>query len=83
MRRRQSLGNWIVFNDSVPHEVKHDGTNPRCVLIIDIWHIDLTNIERWAITSAQKLAAMEETGLACCWILRYVVHLNLQQAKSQ
>ena len=40
--RTWSLGEWIVFDDSFEHEVWHDGPSFRLVLILDIWHPDLT-----------------------------------------
>ena len=59
---------WIIFNDSVPHEVWHNGDQPRCVLIVDVWHADLTQTERWAIGSSLKLAEMEnrKSQVSCC-----------------
>ncbi|KAG8224642.1 hypothetical protein J437_LFUL003076, partial [Ladona fulva] len=39
-------GKFFVFDDSFEHEVWHNGTSPRLVLIMDVWHPELTPKER-------------------------------------
>jgi aspartate beta-hydroxylase len=39
-------GDWLIFDDSFEHEVWHNGTSIRLVLIVDVWHPDLTDIEK-------------------------------------
>ncbi|KAK2704150.1 hypothetical protein QYM36_017592 [Artemia franciscana] len=39
-------GKIFVFDDSFDHEVWHNGTEFRLVLIVDLWHPDLTENER-------------------------------------
>lgn len=39
-------GEWLIFDDSFEHEVWHNGTSIRLVLIIDIWHPDLSDDEK-------------------------------------
>lgn len=39
-------GEWLIFDDSFEHEVWHNGTAVRLVLIVDIWHPELTEHER-------------------------------------
>nr|XP_022915654.1 aspartyl/asparaginyl beta-hydroxylase isoform X1 [Onthophagus taurus] len=39
-------GKIIVFDDSFEHEVWHNGTEYRLVLIVDVWHPELTKAER-------------------------------------
>ena len=51
--------NWresgcIVFDDSFEHEVWNPDEE-RAVLIIDVWHPDLTSDERWAV---EKIAGL-------------------------
>ena len=58
-------GQWIVFNDSMPHEVWHRGSEPRCVLIVDVWNPEITNTERWALHGCQKLASHYESQAKC------------------
>ena len=45
----------IVFDDSFEHEVWNPDAE-RAVLIIDIWHPDLTAAERWAIEHTSQLS---------------------------
>jgi len=44
-------GKIFVFDDSWEHEVWHEGTSPRLILIVDVWHPDLTEEERRTLTS--------------------------------
>ncbi|KAH8283668.1 hypothetical protein KR018_011585 [Drosophila ironensis] len=39
-------GELFVFDDSFEHEVWHNGSLPRLVLILDMWHPDLTPLQR-------------------------------------
>ena len=39
-------GEFIVFDDSFEHEVWHNGSSLRLVLIVDMWHPDLTAEEK-------------------------------------
>lgn len=38
-------GKILCFDDSFEHEVWHNGTTTRLVLIVDVWHPDLTEAE--------------------------------------
>ena len=44
--RRWHEGKVLVFDDSFEHEVWHNGTQTRLVLIVDLWHPELTIEER-------------------------------------
>ncbi|XP_068626981.1 aspartyl/asparaginyl beta-hydroxylase isoform X6 [Battus philenor] len=44
--RQWQLGKVLLFDDSFEHEVWHNGTGTRLVLIVDVWHPDLTPNER-------------------------------------
>jgi predicted ATP-grasp superfamily ATP-dependent carboligase len=46
---RWETGRCLFFDDSFEHEVWNFGDQERVVLIVDIWHPDLTMEERWAI----------------------------------
>jgi len=35
-------GKVLIFDDSFEHEVWHEGTEKRIILIVDVWHPDLT-----------------------------------------
>lgn len=39
-------GKVFIFDDSFEHEVWHNGTGTRIVLIVDLWHPELTPVER-------------------------------------
>lgn len=41
----------MIFDDSFEHEVWHNGTSPRLILIVDVWHPELTLEERKMLTS--------------------------------
>ncbi|XP_022223275.2 aspartyl/asparaginyl beta-hydroxylase isoform X9 [Drosophila obscura] len=43
-------GELIIFDDSFEHEVWHNGTRPRLVLILDMWHPDLNAAQRRSLT---------------------------------
>eukprot|EP00931_Biecheleriopsis_adriatica_P093533 TRINITY_DN67270_c0_g1_i1.p1 TRINITY_DN67270_c0_g1~~TRINITY_DN67270_c0_g1_i1.p1 ORF type:complete len:385 (+),score=68.06 TRINITY_DN67270_c0_g1_i1:64-1155(+) len=39
-------GKCVVFDDSFEHEVSHDGSDPRTVLLVNFWHPDIPP-KRW------------------------------------
>ncbi|XP_066982296.1 aspartyl/asparaginyl beta-hydroxylase-like isoform X7 [Macrobrachium rosenbergii] len=43
-------GKIIVFDDSWEHEVWHNGTTKRLVLIVDVWHPELTDYEKKSLS---------------------------------
>ncbi|XP_058054378.1 aspartyl/asparaginyl beta-hydroxylase isoform X4 [Anopheles bellator] len=43
-------GKWLIFDDSFEHEVWHNGTATRLVLIVDFWHPDLTESQRRSLS---------------------------------
>lgn len=43
-------GKFIIFDDSFEHEVWHDGTETRLVLIVDFWHPELTAHQKRALS---------------------------------
>lgn len=44
------LGKFIIFDDSFEHEVWHTGTSVRLVLILDMWHPDLTASQKQTLS---------------------------------
>ncbi|XP_063899617.1 aspartyl/asparaginyl beta-hydroxylase isoform X3 [Helicoverpa armigera] len=44
--RQWQVGKTFMFDDSFEHEVWHNGTGTRLVLIVDVWHPALTPAER-------------------------------------
>jgi hypothetical protein len=55
--RHWQPGRCLVFDDSFEHEVWHRGAEPRTVLVLDIWHPDLTPEETSAIGALMKMAS--------------------------
>jgi aspartyl/asparaginyl beta-hydroxylase (cupin superfamily) len=45
-RRAWSLGETIVFDDTIEHEAANEGSEQRAVLIFDIWHPGLSEREQ-------------------------------------
>ncbi|XP_064551834.1 aspartyl/asparaginyl beta-hydroxylase isoform X5 [Drosophila montana] len=43
-------GDLFIFDDSFEHEVWHNGTQLRLVLILDLWHPDLSAAQRRSLT---------------------------------
>ncbi|XP_058837946.1 uncharacterized protein LOC131693817 isoform X2 [Topomyia yanbarensis] len=44
-------GKWLIFDDSYEHEVWHNGTGTRLVLIVDFWHPDLSENQRKTLSA--------------------------------
>ena len=40
----------MIIDDSFEHEVWHEGTESRMVLIIDLWHPDLQEEEKKSLS---------------------------------
>lgn len=43
-------GKVMILDDSFEHEVWHDGNSLRLIFIVDVWHPDLTPIEKTRLT---------------------------------
>lgn len=43
-------GKILVFDDSYEHEVWHNGTETRLILIVDVWHPDIPRSRRKTLT---------------------------------
>lgn len=48
-------GECLILDDSFDHEVHHEGTRERVVLLVDCWHPDLTEPEREFLTNVIRL----------------------------
>ena len=46
-----SAGELIILDDSIDHEVWHDGESLRLILIVDLWHPELTELERRTLSA--------------------------------
>ena len=49
--RTWSIGEALVFDDAFEHEVWNDGETERVVLLLDLWHPDLSQAEIASIRS--------------------------------
>jgi len=48
-----------VFDDSFEHEVWHRGASRRVVLLLNIWHPDITQEQKEASMDQQMKASMQ------------------------
>jgi aspartyl/asparaginyl beta-hydroxylase (cupin superfamily) len=53
-------GRCLVFDDSFEHEVWNRGQEGRFILLLDVWHPDVTAAERWFLERA--LRAIEDAS---------------------
>lgn len=60
-------GRCLVFDDSFPHEVWNRGIRPRVVLVVDLWHPDLTDDEVTLLNGLHRYATETGTGLIRYW----------------
>jgi hypothetical protein len=60
--RKWSIGEAIYFDDTFEHEVWNESDQPRICLLVDIWHPDLTAVERSAISALAALADSHMDG---------------------
>jgi aspartate beta-hydroxylase len=60
-------GKTIVFNDALTHEVWNLSDQERVVLIVDIWHPDLTVSEIELLAGLQRYAAAHAKNLESYW----------------
>lgn len=49
-------GRCLIFDDSFEHEVWVSTNGPRAVLIVDVWHPDLTPSEIWALRELARIS---------------------------
>ena len=57
--RLWARGEALVFDDTIEHEAMNPTDELRVVLIIDVWHPDLTDVEKEAVGA---LIATERGG---------------------
>ena len=49
--REWEEGKLLIFDDAIEHEAWNHGSSERVILIFDVWHPDLDEDERCAITT--------------------------------
>jgi aspartate beta-hydroxylase len=60
-------GKCLVFNDSLVHEAWNMGVRTRFVLVVDVWHPDLTHDEIQAIEGLHRYISWQTIQLANYW----------------
>lgn len=65
--RSWEAGSVVVFDDSFEHELWNDSDETRIVLIVDVWHPDLTPSEIVGIRFGEMPLVAAASDLAECW----------------
>jgi aspartyl/asparaginyl beta-hydroxylase (cupin superfamily) len=52
-------GEFLLLDDSYEHEVWNRSTSTRWILLMDLWHPDLTRVERMALTRLNNVRMLE------------------------
>jgi aspartyl/asparaginyl beta-hydroxylase (cupin superfamily) len=60
-------GRCIVFDDSFPHEVWNESDRERIVLVVDLWHPDLSDDEVRLLDGFQRYVERAAKGLQNYW----------------
>lgn len=60
IQRTWAPGSCLAFEDCYLHNTANDADTPRDILIIDIWHPDLTTVEREALTAGFGHSTIKE-----------------------
>ena len=67
IERRWEEGRCVVFDDSFTHEAWNRSDQPRVVLVVDLWHPDLTDDEVVLLNGLHRYATANGTGLMRYW----------------
>jgi len=65
--RRWEEGKCIIFDDSFEHEVWNRTDEPRLVLLVDLWHPDLTEPERNALEAINWMSMDRARAMLGTW----------------
>jgi aspartate beta-hydroxylase len=65
--RQWEEGKCIVFDDTYEHEVWNRTEEDRIVLLVDLWHPDLTDLERDALEAINWLGISRANGIVATW----------------
>jgi aspartate beta-hydroxylase len=64
---RWTQGKCIVFDDHFEHEVWNESTSDRVILLIDLWHPELSALERQVLGGIQWLTYAQAESIAAYW----------------
>jgi aspartyl/asparaginyl beta-hydroxylase (cupin superfamily) len=67
VNRTWNAGKCIVFDDSIVHEAWNAGDRDRLVLIVDVWHPDLSDEEVLLLEGLERYAAAQAKHLRKYW----------------
>jgi hypothetical protein len=67
VERTWEEGRCLVFDDSFTHEAWNNSAQPRLVLVVDIWHPDLTDDETALLTGLHRYATATGIQLVRYW----------------
>jgi aspartyl/asparaginyl beta-hydroxylase (cupin superfamily) len=65
--RHWQEGQCLVFDDSLQHEAWNHIAQPRIVLIVDLWHPDLTPAEISYLEGLHRFASYQAASLDLYW----------------
>ena len=71
-------GKCMVFDDSFTHEVWNDSARPRAVLVVDLWHPDLTADEILVLNELQRYAYAHAEEMSRYWLRNEKARPSLQ-----
>ena len=60
-------GRCVVFDDSFEHEVWNDSRRRRVVLVLDLWHPDLTTDEMELLAGLHRFASANQAATKKYW----------------
>ena len=61
-------GKCVVFDDSFTHEVWNDSDKPRAVLVVDVWHPDLSAEEVALLNELQRYVFVHAKEMSGYWL---------------
>ncbi len=67
VERTWEEGRCLVFDDSFTHEAWNNSAQARLVLVVDLWHPDLTDDETALLTGLHRYATATGIQLVRYW----------------
>jgi aspartyl/asparaginyl beta-hydroxylase (cupin superfamily) len=65
--RSWELGRCIIFDDSFLYEVWNESDEDRVVLVVDLWHPDLSELEVALLEGLHRYAQAHADNLQSYW----------------
>jgi aspartyl/asparaginyl beta-hydroxylase (cupin superfamily) len=76
-------GKCLVFDDSFPHEAWNDSSFTRTVLVVDLWHPDLTEDEVRLLQGLQRYAAGHSNQATRAWAANDAASATRSESKAR